>query len=94
MACKICESSLSDFVFIDGVEDGLELCPDCKAEMEEYIEEEKGKIVLDKCKTCGHLKEILWVDYKKRGRPEGSTNKPKDPVEVARSKGIATLEAF
>ena len=27
---------------------------------------------------CGHIKEIYFVPYKKRGRPKGSRNKPKN----------------
>ena len=50
---------------------GVFLCPDCYDRVD-------GKFVVDRCKCCGHVKGIYFIPYKKRGRPKGSKNKPKN----------------
>jgi len=56
---------------------GVYLCPDCYEKVERHHRVD-GKFVVDKCKCCGHVKGIYFIPYKKRGRPKGSKNKPKN----------------
>lgn len=46
-----------------------------------------GRIKVQKCRHCGHVKGFNFVPYKRRGRPKGSVNRK-------RLKGIKTLDKF
>lgn len=96
MTCIYCESDFSEHVFIEtnpnnNHREYLPLCPDCKKQLNRFIESGEGKIEIVRCKECGHIRRIELIKYKLRGRPEGSKN---DPVKIAAKKGIAKLETF
>jgi len=57
------------------------LCHDCRTKVESNIDEGKGKYIVDKCRTCGHVRGLIFRKYKPRGRKKGSQNKPKPRPE-------------
>lgn len=64
------------------------LCRECAHHVREHEEKNDGKYVVDRCKECGHVRDIRFIKYKTRGRPRGSRT---DPIEVAKKKGIRPL---
>jgi len=73
--CQKCEHEFFDSSDMRFYKD-LVLCSDCVQWFEEH-DGYDGKLVVEKCKECGTLKDWDFVLYKKRGRPKGSENKPK-----------------
>jgi hypothetical protein len=47
--------------------------------------------MVHKCGSCGHIRRIELVEYKKPGRPVGSKN---NPIRIAKKHGISQLDAF
>ncbi len=76
MSCPICGeyyfNEETDAHFCKELD--LMVCDDCLNKVEEK-HEVTGKYIVHKCKECGHVKNIEWISYKKRGRPAGSKNK-------------------
>lgn len=56
-------------------------CEDCREKVEQHHKID-GKYVVDKCKECGHVKQVYFIKYKKRGRKTGSKNKPKEEKNI------------
>lgn len=57
---------------------GITLCKKCVEWFEEN-DGHTGKLVIEKCKECGKIKDWKFQKYKKRGRPFGSKNRLKIP---------------
>jgi Zn finger protein HypA/HybF involved in hydrogenase expression len=97
MVCIVCESTFVEDEPVDLLDLGVKsdefvyLCPKCKERIRDYIDEGRGRVEVEKCPTCGDVKDILFVDYKPRGRPVGSKN---DPVKKAERLGLRTLESI
>jgi len=64
------------------------LCRDCAKRVDDHQEKGDGKYVVARCKECGHVRDIKFIKYKKRGRPTGSRN---DPVKIAARHNIKPL---
>ena len=84
MSCDFCgdyfleEGYNSSFIHISG--GTITVCRRCRAQMEKY-HLVTGKYIVNKCKECGHIINVDFIRYKKRGRPKGSKNKIKKRVE-------------
>lgn len=78
MSCPICGKYYfdeeSDAHFCKELD--IMICDDCLKKVEEN-HKVTGKFVVNKCKCCGNITSLEWVQYKKRGRPAGSKNKTK-----------------
>ena len=73
MCCKRCGGEFFDSDDVEYYKD-LPVCSDCLMWFEEH-DGVDGKLVIDKCGECGHLRGWNFEVYKKRGRPKGSKNK-------------------
>lgn len=84
MPCDCCGEGIfdegynSNFIHIIG--GTITACRRCHAQIEEY-HLVTGKYIANKCKECGHIINVDFIRYKKRGRPKGSKNKIKKRVE-------------
>lgn len=92
--CMVCGEDLwgadhSDLISIG--KESIYACMDCHKVIDKNLEEGKGKYVINRCKSCGHITGVHFIKYKKRGRPAG---KRTDPVKAAERKGIKRLETF
>lgn len=78
MSCPICGeyyfSEEDDQHYIKELD--IFACCDCAEKVEKHHKID-GKYVVKKCRECGHIKEVFFIRYKKRGRKLGSKNKPK-----------------
>jgi len=77
MYCKRCGEEFFDSSDVKDYE-GLAVCSKCLEWFEEN-DGETGKLIIDKCGECGHIKGWRFEKYKPRGRPKGSKNKAKEP---------------
>lgn len=86
MSCPICGEYFNDFDHGPKHVKELDLmvCEQCLGRIERRHKID-GKYVVHRCKECGHVREVEFVKYKKRRRPVGSKNVPKEPD------GIRTL---
>jgi len=78
--CQLCD----DNIFDDDEEwyKDVMVCKKCQAFLEEH-DQVDGKLIVDRCKECGHIKSVWFEKYKPRGRKIGSKNKPKAPKNQA-----------
>lgn len=69
--CAMCGEHSPFCEWYDDLE--VYLCPLCIGQVE-VNHKVTGKFVVDRCKCCGHIKGLIFIPYKKRGRPKGSKN--------------------
>lgn len=77
MYCKRCDEEFFDSSDVEYYKD-LPVCSDC-LEWFEVHDGVEGKVIIEECPECGHLKGWRFEKYKQRGRPKGSNNKVVEP---------------
>jgi len=76
MTCPGCKEEYDDFEHELKYNKalGIAVCKKCNERIDNHHKVD-GKYKIIKCKECGHIKELLWIPYKKRGRKVGYKNK-------------------
>ena len=72
--CMLCDDDIFDDC--EQYYKDIMVCRKCLDYLSEH-DQVDGKLVIDRCKECGHVKNVSFVKYKKRGRPTGSKNEAK-----------------
>jgi len=71
--CDLCGDEIFDISAGDNYYDGIVACNRCMEYLEAH-DRHTGRLVVDKCKECGHVRGARFQKYQKKGRPVGSKN--------------------